>query len=220
VNVLFKDSSPYQKYDLKDVTVTVDNSASHCIALKLADLQMGSMLRHFSFVICSHPGLQGADEMQCGKPFLGLFAQRFMCVGKNIVLFGNLHFALMIGFYFVCLFPEISIIISFYFCIFPALKLSFESDDEQLSWLKQFERSGVKTGETEEVTMMTTFFYRVMDSSSFPSLFPQLGQLTAMTCTLTSIPYSLHIFGNFCISLVIYICRSSVKVYKLKTVSI
>lgn len=32
-----------------------------------------------------------------------------------------------------------------------ALKLSFESDDEQLSWLKQFERSGVKTGETEEV---------------------------------------------------------------------
>ena len=31
------------------------------------------------------------------------------------------------------------------------LKLSFESDDEQLSWLKQFERSGVKTGESEEV---------------------------------------------------------------------
>ncbi|CAB3999863.1 mechanosensitive ion channel [Paramuricea clavata] len=37
------DSSPYQKYDLKDATVAVDNSADYCIALKLADLQMGSM---------------------------------------------------------------------------------------------------------------------------------------------------------------------------------
>lgn len=35
--------------------------------------------------------------------------------------------------------------------ILPALKLSFESDNEQLSWLKQFEKSGVVTGETEEV---------------------------------------------------------------------
>jgi hypothetical protein len=43
MNVLFKDSSPYQKYDLKDATVAVDNSADYCIALKLADLQMGSM---------------------------------------------------------------------------------------------------------------------------------------------------------------------------------
>ena len=71
MNVLFKDSSPYQKYDLKDATVTVDNSASHCIALKLADLQMGSM---YFFVICSHPGLQGANKMPCGEPFHGLFA--------------------------------------------------------------------------------------------------------------------------------------------------
>lgn len=38
-----------------------------------------------------------------------------------------------------------------YFILFIALKLSLESDDEQLSWLKQFERSGVKTGESEEV---------------------------------------------------------------------
>ncbi len=39
--------------------------------------------------------------------------------------------------------------------IFLALKLSFESDEEQLSWLKQFERCGVKTGETEEVNVTT-----------------------------------------------------------------
>ena len=38
-----KDSSPYQKYELKDATVAVDNSASHCIVLKFADVQMGSM---------------------------------------------------------------------------------------------------------------------------------------------------------------------------------
>jgi hypothetical protein len=64
------------------------------------------------------------------------------------------------------------------------------------------------------------FFIEWWIVSSSPKFIPSLGQLTAMTCTLTSIPYSLHIFGNFCISLVIYICRSSVKVYKLKTVSI
>ena len=49
------------------------------------------------------------------------------------------------------------IISSFYTYIFQALKLSFESDDEQLSWLKQFERSGVKTGETEEVLIFNFF---------------------------------------------------------------
>lgn len=34
---------------------------------------------------------------------------------------------------------------------FAGLKLALESDDEQLAWLKQFERSGVATGESEEV---------------------------------------------------------------------
>lgn len=49
---LFKDSSPYQKYDLKDATVAVDNSANYCVALKLADLQMGSMcMAQPSFII-------------------------------------------------------------------------------------------------------------------------------------------------------------------------
>ena len=43
---------------------------------------------------------------------------------------------------------------AFYFLVFPhlVLKLAFESDADQLEWLKQFEKSGVATGQTEEVT--------------------------------------------------------------------
>ena len=33
------------------------------------------------------------------------------------------------------------------------LRLAFSSDDEQLSWLKAFERSGAITGQTEEVRL-------------------------------------------------------------------
>jgi hypothetical protein len=47
--------------------------------------------------------------------------------------------------------------------ILLALTLSFESGAEQLSWLKQFERSGVKTGETEEV-QYNVHLYRAADN--------------------------------------------------------
>lgn len=33
------------------------------------------------------------------------------------------------------------------------LRLAFSSDEEQLSWLKAFERSGAVTGQTEEVRL-------------------------------------------------------------------
>ena len=33
------------------------------------------------------------------------------------------------------------------------LRLAFSSDEEQLSWLKAFERSGAITGQTEEVRL-------------------------------------------------------------------
>ena len=46
---------------------------------------------------------------------------------------------------------ETSSLFMFLIALIIVLKLAFESDSDQLSWLKQFEKSGVATGQVKEV---------------------------------------------------------------------